>query len=216
MLTILIPKPTDFYVFPPLLLLATIYRLSLNIASTRLILTSASQAFGAGLVIFTFGTMLTNQNLIVGSILFLILITVQHVVVTSGAERIAEVRARFALDAVPNRQLSIDADLSSGLITINEAYEKRQAAAVEQEFYGTMDGATKFIRGDATVAVISVIVNSLVGFLIGIGQDKLPIGQALETYTILTIGDGLASRTPALLLSVATGFLITRSRVTTR
>ena len=216
MLTILIPKPTDFYVFPPLLLLATIYRLSLNIASTRLILTSASQPFGAGLVIFTFGAMLTNQNLIVGSILFLILITVQHVVVTSGAERIAEVRARFALDAVPNRQLSIDADLSSGLITINEAYEKRQAAAVEQEFYGTMDGATKFIRGDATVAVISVIVNSLVGLLIGIGQDQLPIGQALETYTILTIGDGLASQTPALLLSVATGFLITGSRVTTR
>ena len=216
MLTILISKPTDFYVFPPLLLLATIYRLSLNIASTRLILTSASQAFRAGLVIFTFGTMLTNQNLIVGSILFLILITVQHLVVTSGAERIAEVRARFALDATPGRQLSIDADLSSGLITINEAYEKRKAAAVEQEFYGTMDGATKFIRGDATVAVISVIVNSLVGLLIGIGQDKLPIGQALETYTILTIGDGLASRTPALLLSVATGFLITRSRVKTR
>ena len=146
----------------------------------------------------------------------MILITVQHVVVTSGAERIAEVRARFALDAVPNKQLSIDADLSSGLITINEAYEKRQAAAVEQEFYGTMDGATKFIRGDATVAVISVITNSLVDLLIGIGQDKLPIGQALETYTILTIGDGLASRTPALLLSVATGFLITRSRVKTR
>ena len=147
---------------------------------------------------------------------FLILITVQHLVVTSGAERIAEVRARFALDAIPGRQLSIDADLSSGLITINEAYEKRKAAAVEQEFYGTMDGATKFIRGDATVAVISVIVNSLVGLLIGIGQDKLRIGQALETYTILTIGDGLASRTPALLLSVATGFLITRSRVKTR
>ena len=132
MLTILISKPTDFYVFPPLLLLATIYRLSLNIASTRLILTSASQAFGSGLVIFTFGTMLPNQNLIVGSILFLILITVQHLVVTSGAERIAEVRARFALDAIPGRQLSIDAVLSSGLITINEAYEKRKAAAVEQ------------------------------------------------------------------------------------
>ena len=112
--------------------------------------------------------------------------------------------------------MSIDADLSSGLITINEAYEKRQAAAVEQEFHGTVDGATKFIRGNATVAVISVIVNSLTGFLIGIDQYKLPIGQALETYTILTIGDGLASRTPALLLSVATGFLTTRSRVTAR
>ena len=216
MLTVLVPKPTDFYVFPPLLLLATIYRLSLNIASTRLILLSASQPFGAGLVIFTFGTLVTNQNLVVGFILFLILLTIQHMVVTSGAERIAEVRARFVLEAVPNKQLSIDADLNAGFITTNEAYDKRRATVIEQEFYGTMDGATKFIRGDATVAIISVLVNSLVGLLIGIGQDGLPIGQALQTYTILTIGDGLASRIPALILSASTGFLLTRSRVISR
>ena len=137
-------------------------------------------------------------------------------VVTSGAERIAEVRARFALEGVPSKQLSIDADLNAGFITTDEAYKKRRATAIEQEFYRTMDGATKFIRGDATVAIISVLVNSLVGLLIGIGQDGLPIGQALQTYTILTIGDGLASRIPALILSASTGFLLTRSRVISR
>ena len=216
MLAVLIPKPTDFYVFPPLLLLATIYRLSLNIASTRLILLSASQPLGAGLVILTFGTLVTSQSVMIGFILFLILLTVQHVVVTSGAERIAEVRARFVLEAIPNRQLSIEANLNSKFITKKEADARRRATAIEQEFYGTMDGATKFVRGDATVAIVSVIANGFVGLLIGIGRDGLSIVQALQTYTILTIGDGLASRIPALILSAATGFLLARSRGTAR
>ena len=177
MLTVLIPKPTDFYIFPPLLLLTTIYRLSLNITSTRLIPLNASRPLGAGLVILTFGTLVTSQNLVIGFILFLILLTIQHVVVTSGAERIAEVRARFALDTIPSRQLSIDADLSAGFITKNEACAKHRATAIEQEFYGTMDGATKFIRGDATVAIVSVIVNGLVGLIIGIGQNGLSIAK---------------------------------------
>ena len=170
-------KTNRFLHFSPLLLLTTIYRLSLNITSTRLIPLNASRPLGAGLVILTFGTLVTSQNLVIGFILFVILLTIQHVVVTSGAERIAEVRARFALDTIPSRQLSIDADLSAGFITKNEACAKRRATAIEQEFYGTMDGATKFIRGDATVAIVSVIVNGLVGLIIGIGQNGLSIAK---------------------------------------
>ncbi len=197
----------QFSVFPSLLLITTLFRLALNVSSTRLILTSGY----AGHVIETFGNFVIGGNPVVGIIVFIILIIIQYIVITRGAERVAEVAARFTLDAMPGKQISIDADLNSGLITDVEARQRRKNIEQEADFYGAMDGASKFVKGDAIAAMIIVAVNILGGFVIGMAQQGLDFNTALSTYTILSVGDGLVSQIPALLLSTATGLIVTRS-----
>ncbi|MGD9494918.1 MAG: flagellar biosynthesis protein FlhA [Armatimonadota bacterium] len=202
-----IREPLEFAVFPSVLLVATLFRLALNISSTRLILLHAH----AGKVIEAFGSFVVGGDLVVGLILFLILIIIQFVVITSGSQRVAEVAARFTLDEMPGKQMSIDADLSAGLITEEQARARRRKIEREADFYGSMDGATKFVRGDAIAAIIIVIINIVAGLIIGIARLGLEPGEALRRYALLTVGDGLVSQIPALLISTATGLVVTRA-----
>lgn len=197
----------DFSVFPTLLLVMTLFRLCLNISTTRLILLHAY----AGEVIQKFGGFVIGGNPVVGLIIFLILVVIQFIVITKGAERVSEVAARFTLDAMPGKQMSIDADLSAGLITENEGRERRRKIQQEADFYGAMDGASKFVRGDAIAAIVIVVINILGGFLIGLVQKGMDFQQALQTYTILTVGDGLVTQIPALLISTSAGIIVTRA-----
>lgn len=205
--TLFVTRPLDFSVFPTLLLVVTLFRLALNISSTRLILSQAA----AGQVIQTFGEFVVRGNYVVGIIIFAIITVIQFVVITNGAGRVAEVAARFTLDAMPGKQMSIDADLNAGLIDENEARRRRAELAREADFYGAMDGASKFVRGDAIAGLIITAVNIIAGLVIGAWQMGMPLAEAMTTYTILTVGDGLVSQIPALLVSTATGILITRS-----
>jgi flagellar biosynthesis protein FlhA len=205
--TIYIRQAVEFAVFPSLLLILTLFRLSLNVAATRLILSQAN----AGRVIDAFGTFVTRGSPVVGMIIFLILVIIQFVVITRGAGRISEVAARFTLDAMPGKQMGVDADLNAGLITEEQARTRRRNIEREADFYGAMDGATKFVRGDAIAGVIITIVNIIGGLIIGVLMLGLSVGDAASVYTRLTIGDGLVSQIPALILSTAAGLIVTRT-----
>ncbi|HYE69868.1 MAG TPA: flagellar biosynthesis protein FlhA [Anaerovoracaceae bacterium] len=206
--TMFIKGPLEFSIFPSLLLITTLLRLALNISSTRLILSNGGEA---GQVIATFGSFVLGGNAIVGFIVFIIIVIVQFIVITKGAERIAEVAARFTLDAMPGKQMAIDADLSSGLIDEKEAKERRKNIQRESEFFGAMDGATKLVKGDAIASIIIAIVNLTAGTVIGMMQGGMSFTQVLTVYTIATVGDGLVSQVPALMISTATGMVVTRA-----
>ena len=214
MTSLLIKKPLEFTAFPTVLLVATLYRLALNITTTRLILSHGHEgAHGAGHVIETFGKLMMGGNFAIGVIVFIILVVVNFVVITKGSGRIAEVAARFTLDSMPGKQMAIDADLSSGLIDTDEAKKRRKELEQESTFFGAMDGASKFVRGDAVAGLVILAVNVIGGILIGVIQHKVPIGQAFSTYTIMSIGDGLVSQIPALIISIAAGFLVSKAGV---
>ena len=204
---IYVKDPPEFSVFPTLLLSVTLYRLGLNVASTRLILLDGD----AGSVIESFGTFVVGGNYVVGTVIFLILVIINFVVITKGAGRIAEVTARFTLDAMPGKQMSIDAEMNSGVITEAEALSKRAKIQKDADFYGSMDGASKFVRGDAVAGIFITVVNIIGGILIGYFQKDMTISGSLEKYTILSIGDGLVSQIPAIIISIAAGILVTRS-----
>ncbi|KAF5080029.1 Flagellar biosynthesis protein FlhA [anaerobic digester metagenome] len=206
--TMYIKGPLDFSIFPSLLLITTLLRLALNISSTRLILSNGGEA---GKIIETFGSFVLGGNAVVGFIVFIIIVIVQFIVITKGAERISEVSARFTLDAMPGKQMSIDADLSSGAITDAEAKERRQKIQTEAEFYGSMDGATKLVKGDAVASMIIAVVNLVGGMIIGMVQGSMPLEEVVSVYTIATVGDGLVSQVPALMISVATAMIVTRA-----
>ncbi len=212
LVAVYITKPLDFSVFPSLLLFVTLFRLALNIASTRLILLNGgTEKAAAGRIIEAFGHFVVGGNYTVGIILFLILVVINFVVITKGAGRIAEVSARFTLDAMPGKQMSIDADLQAGLINEAEARRRRRAIEQEADFYGAMDGASKFVRGDAIAGLVITFINIVGGIIIGAVQKDLSLAQAAHSYTILTVGDGLVSQIPALLVSTAAGVVVTRS-----
>ena len=201
----------EFSVFPVLLLISTVFRLSLNISSTRLILSEGGNGtVAAGKIIETFGNFVTGGNFAVGLVIFIILIIINFVVVTKGAGRIAEVAARFTLDAMPGKQMAIDADLNAGLIDDSEARKRRKDVALEADFHGAMDGASKFIRGDAIAGILVTGINLIGGLFIGVVQVGMTAGEAAQTYSVLTIGDGLVSQIPALVISIAAGMLVTR------
>lgn len=207
LLAIYIPGPTAFASFPSVLLLTTLFRLSLSIAITRLILLQAD----AGHIINTFGQLVAGGNLVVGSVVFLIITVVQFIVIAKGAERVAEVAARFTLDAMPGKQLSIDSDLRSGLIDKDEARRRRRRLEVESQLHGALDGAMKFVRGDSIAGIVIIIINILGGLAVGVLQLGLPVGDAVRTYSILTIGDGMVGQIPALLSAIAAGLIVTRT-----
>ncbi len=200
-------EPLEFSVFPSLLLLVTLFRLGLNVSTTRSILSKAE----AGNVIDTFGNFVVGGNILVGFIVFLILIIIQFIVITKGAERVSEVAARFTLDAMPGKQMSIDADLNAGMISETEARERRRKIEQEADFYGAMDGASKFVKGEAIASIIIVILNIIFGIIIGMMQMDMDLGTAVNTYTLLTVGDGLVQQIPALIVSTATGIVVTRA-----
>jgi flagellar biosynthesis protein FlhA len=205
--TMYLNKALDFSAFPSLLLLTTMFRLAINVSVTRLILTKGD----AGSVVHDFGQFVVGGNVVIGLVIFLILVVIQFVVVTNGAGRVAEVAARFTLDAMPGKQMAIDADLNAGLITDEQARNRRTEIGREADFYGAMDGASKFVKGDATAAVLITGINLLGGIVVGVVQHHIAFGTATQTYSLLTVGDGLAAQIPALLISVATGILVTRS-----
>jgi flagellar biosynthesis protein FlhA len=205
--TMYLGKALDFAAFPSLLLLTTMFRLAINVSVTRLILTTGD----AGSVVKSFGQFVVSGNVIVGLVIFLILVVIQFVVVTNGAGRVAEVGARFTLDAMPGKQMAIDADLNAGLITDDQARNRRSEIAREADFYGAMDGASKFVKGDAMAAVLITAINLIGGIVVGMLQHHLPFASATHQYSLLTVGDGLAAQIPALLISVATGIIVTRS-----
>lgn len=207
LLTFYMARPVEFSTFPSLLLIATLFRLSLNVAATRLILAEGD----AGKVIGAIGSYVVAGNYVVGLIVFLILIVVQYVVVTNGAQRVSEVAARFTLDSMPGQQMSIDADLNMGFIDQPEAQRRRRNLEKEAGFYGAMDGASKFVKGDAIAGIIILLINIVGGLVIGIMQHKMPWAQALQTYTLLTMGDGIVTQVPALVIAVGTGIIVTRS-----
>ncbi|HHY11833.1 MAG TPA: flagellar biosynthesis protein FlhA [Firmicutes bacterium] len=207
LLTMYTKEPLDFSVFPSLLLIMTLFRLAINVSSTRLILLK----YEAGRIIQAFGQFVVGGNEVVGLVVFVILVIIQFVVITRGAERVAEVAARFTLDAMPGKQMSIDADLNAGLVTEEEARERRRAVEQEADFYGAMDGASKFVKGDAIAGLIITAVNLLGGFGVGMLQHGLPAAEAWHKYALLTVGDGLVSQLPALIISTATGIIVTRS-----
>jgi flagellar biosynthesis protein FlhA len=207
-----INKPLDFSVFPSVLLIVTLFRLSLNIASTRLILVHGDEgAQAAGQIIKGFGSFIVGGNYVVGAVVFLILMIINFVVITKGAGRVAEVAARFTLDAMPGKQMSIDADLNAGLIDDAGARKRRERVEMEADFYGAMDGASKFVRGDAIAGIIIIFVNIIGGLVIGVVQKGMGVTDALTVYSLLTIGDGLVSQIPALLTSTAAGIIVTRA-----
>ena len=201
MLTIYITAPLELSVFPGLLLVMTLFRLSLNVASTRLILSTAS----AGDLIAAFGDVVVRGNYVLGFIIFVIVIIIQFVVITKGSGRVAEVAARFTLDAMPGKQMAIDADLNAGLIDEQEARRRREDISREADFYGAMDGASKFVRGDAIAGILILLINIIGGLAIGMAQYNLSFGDALRVYALLTIGDGLVAQIPALVISTAAG-----------
>lgn len=207
LITMFTLEPLQFSVFPSLLLVATLYRLALSISSTRLILSDAA----AGKVIAAFGGFVVAGNYVVGFVIFIIITIIQFVVITNGAGRVAEIAARFTLDAMPGKQMSIDAEFNSGLINESEARARRKRLQREADFFGAMDGASKFVRGDAIAGIIIIIINILGGFVIGVTQKGMQLLEAVQTYTLLTIGDGLVTQIPALVIATATGILVTRS-----
>lgn len=207
LVTFYAPRPVDFSTFPAILLVATLFRLSLNVAATRLILSEGD----AGHVIGAVGSYVVGGNYVIGLIVFLILVVVQYVVVTSGAQRVSEVAARFTLDSMPGQQMSIDADLNMGFIDQDEAKRRRKTLEREAAFYGAMDGASKFVKGDAIAGIIIMLINIIGGLVIGVLQMGMPWGEALRHYTLLTIGDGIVTQVPALVVSVGTGLIVTRS-----
>ena len=212
LLSIYVYKPTDFNAFPTLLLIVTLFRLALNVATTRMILSNGYMGPDAvSSIIASFGEFVVGGNFVIGIILFLILVIINFMVVTNGSTRVAEVAARFTLDAMPGKQMAIDADLNAGLIDDKEAKERRSALAEEADFYGAMDGASKFVKGDATAGIIITFINIIGGFLIGMFQHDMSAGDSARTFTILTIGDGLVGQLPALMVSTATGIIVTRS-----
>lgn len=200
-------EPLQFSIFPALLLLTTLFRLALNVSTTRSILTNRE----AGQMIETFGEFVVSGSAIIGFMVFLILVVIQFLVITKGSERVAEVAARFTLDAMPGKQMSIDADLNAGMITEQEARERRLKIERQADFYGAMDGASKFVKGDAIAAIVITIINILGGLLIGMTVHGMPMGESVQTFTLLSIGDGLVSQIPALLISTATGIIVTRA-----
>ncbi|MCA1064545.1 flagellar biosynthesis protein FlhA (plasmid) [Rossellomorea sp. AcN35-11] len=200
-------EPLQFSIFPSLILLLTLFRLGLNVSTTRSILSKGE----AGGVVETFGTFVVGGNPLVGFVVFLILVIIQFLVITKGSERVSEVAARFTLDAMPGKQMSIDADLNAGIINDKQAKARREKVENEADFYGAMDGATKFVKGDSIAGIIIVIINILVGMIIGVAQMDLSIGESSSKFTLLTVGDGLVSQIPALLISTATGIVVTRA-----
>lgn len=212
LIAIYIPKPTDLTTFPTLILIITLYRLSLNIATTRMILSKGHEGTDSvSSIISSFGQFVVGGNYVIGIIIFIVLILINFMVVTKGSTRVAEVAARFTLDAMPGKQMAIDADLNAGLIDEKTARERRESIIQEANFYGAMDGSSKFIKGDAVAGIIITIINIIGGFLIGVFQYDLDMSTSAQTYTILTIGDGLVSQIPALITSTATGIIITRA-----
>lgn len=207
LLTFYVKRPVEFSTFPSLLLIATLFRLALNIAATRLILSEGD----AGEVIGAIGTHVVSGNYVIGMIVFLVLIVVQYVVVTNGAQRVAEVAARFTLDSMPGKQMSIDADMNIGVIDEKEAQRRRKEIEKEGNFYGAMDGASKFVKGDAIAGIIIILIDIVGGLTIGLAQLGMSWGEALETYTLLTIGDGIVTQIPALIISTGTGIIVTRA-----
>lgn len=207
LLTFYVNKPVEFSTFPALLLVATLYRLSLNVAATRLILTGAD----AGDVINSIGSFAVQGNFVIGLVVFVILVIVQYIVVTSGAQRVSEVAARFTLDSIPGQQMSIDADLNLGLIDQHEAQARRKELEREAAFYGAMDGASKFVKGDAIAGILILLINIIAGLIVGVVQMGMAWQEALQRFTLLTIGDGIATQLPALIISIATGIIVTRS-----
>ena len=212
MVTMYILKPVEFNVFPTALLLLTLFRLALNVSSARLILLNGNSGTGAaGSVIEAFGNFVVGGNYVIGAVIFLILIAIQYVVINHGAVRISEVSARFTLDAMPGKQMSIDAEMNAGLIDESEARRRRKALAAEAEFYGSMDGASRFTQRDAVASILITAINIIAGFLIGVLQHGMDLKRALQTYTVLTIGDGLVTVIPALMISVSGGLIVTRA-----
>ena len=212
LMSMFVLKPLDFSVFPSVLLTVTLFRLSLNVASSRLILLHGNEGTGAaGQVIKAFGTFVVGGNYVVGLIVFTVLTLINFVVITKGATRIAEVAARFTLDAMPGKQMSIDADLNAGLISEAEARRRRSEIEREADFYGAMDGASKFVRGDAIAGVVIIFINIVGGLIVGVLQQGMDVTDAARNYTLLTIGDGLVTQVPALIISTAAGMLVTRS-----
>jgi len=207
LLTFYMARPVEFSTFPSLLLIATLFRLALNVAATRLILSEGD----AGKVIGAIGAYVVGGNYVIGLIVFFILIVVQYVVITSGAQRVSEVAARFTLDSMPGQQMSIDADLNMGFIDQAEAQKRRKNLEKESGFYGAMDGASKFVKGDAIAGIIILLINIVGGLMIGVMQHGIPWGEALQTYTLLTIGDGIVTQVPALVIALGTGIIVTRS-----
>ena len=207
LLTFYMARPLEFSTFPSLLLIATLFRLALNVAATRLILADAN----AGNVIAAIGSYVVGGNYVIGLIVFMVLIVVQYVVVTNGAQRVAEVAARFTLDSMPGKQMSIDADLNMGLIDQNEARERRKVIEREANFYGSMDGASRFVKGDAIAGIIIILIDIVGGLAIGIAQLGMSWGEALQTYTLLTVGDGIVTQVPALIIATGTGIIVTRA-----
>ena len=205
--TMYVPRALDFSSFPTILLLTTLFRLAINVSVTRLILLEGD----AGHVVEAFGNFVVGGNIIVGLVVFLILIVIQFVVITNGAGRVAEVGARFTLDAMPGKQMAIDADLNTGQITDEEARKRRAEVAQEADFYGAMDGASKFVKGDAMAGILITGINLIGGIVIGVVQQGMPFAEAGHHFSLLSIGDGLCAQIPALLISVATGILVTRS-----
>jgi flagellar biosynthesis protein FlhA len=202
-----VTRPLDFAVFPSLLLIATMFRLALNVSATRLVLLDGF----AGKVIESFGHFVVGGSIVVGLVIFVILVVIQFVVITNGAGRVAEVAARFTLDAMPGKQMAIDADLNSGLIDEDEARQRRHDVSAEADFYGAMDGASKFVKGDAIAAIVITVVNLFGGFIVGVAQRHQSMGDAIATYSLLSVGDGLVSQIPALLISISTGLIVTRA-----
>ena len=212
MVTMYILKPVEFNVFPTALLLLTLFRLALNVSSARLILLNGNSGTGAaGSVIEAFGNFVVGGNYVIGAVIFLILIAIQYVVINHGAGRISEVSARFTLDAMPGKQMSIDAEMNAGLIDENQARQRRKQLAAEAEFYGSMDGASRFTQRDAIASILITSINIIAGFLIGVLQHGMELKRALQTYTVLTIGDGLVTVIPALMISVSGGLIVTRA-----
>src|SRR5919197_622366 len=212
MVSLYLVRPVEFTSFPTTLLLLTLFRLALNVSYSRLILLNGNTGTSAaGEVIGAFGSFVVGGNYIVGGVIFLVLIAIQYVVINHGAVRISEVTARFTLAALPGKQMSIDADLNGGLIDEGEARRRRKALAAEAEFYGAMDGASRFTQRDAMASILITSINIIAGFLIGVLQHDMDLKRALQTYTILTIGDGLVTVVPALMISVSGGMIVTRA-----
>src|SRR4051794_6619657 len=212
MVSLYLVRPVEFTSFPTTLLLLTLFRLALNISSSRLILINGNTGTSAaGEVIGAFGSFVVGGNYVIGTVIFLVLIAIQYVVINHGAVRISEVTARFTLDALPGNQMAIDSDLNAGLIDEAEAKRRRKALATEAEFYGAMDGASRFTQRDAVASILITAINIIAGFLIGVLQHGMDLGHALQTYTVLTIGDGLVTVIPALMISITGGLIVTRA-----
>src|SRR5689334_7919255 len=217
MVALYLVRPVDFSSFPTTLLLLTLFRLALNISSSRLILLNGNTGTAAaGEIIGAFGSFVVGGNYVIGTVIFLVLIAIQYVVINHGAVRISEVTARFTLDALPGKQMSIDSDLNAGLIDEAEARARRKKLTSEAEFYGAMDGASRFTQRDAVASILITGINIIAGFLIGVLQHGMDLRRAIETYTVLTIGDGLVTVIPALMISISGGLIVTRASSDTR